>query len=1369
MLGDMKMRILSVLLLTTWLCATLLAYAGGSGTSEDPYRIATAEDLIQLGETPEDCGQHFIVLADINLEFYPKPESKWSKKTDFLQWVLPGFSGVFDGNGHVIRNVRISGSDDTGLFEKVEDGGLIMNLGVGDVEVTGDRRVGGLAASNYGTIVRCYSTGTVSGENCVGGLVGYNKGRIRECYSSGDIEGEEHEQPFGSGSDSQPSTLGGLVGRNAGRIISCFSVAGVSGVEEVGGLAGDNPHGYITSCYSRGTVNGEMYVGGLVGNSTGHINYSYSTGKVTANDKSGGLVRPTEESAIRGHVIGCFWNTTTSGLPYSHGGAGLTRNEMKYPKFIGLQGLHRDPNWVLNAYQEYPRLAWEQTGGDPVPAPNMDWLPGKGTAAEPHYIENADQIRLISKAGGLWDKHFILGQDVDLAELSWQQAVIPDLSGFFYGNGHVIRNLALRGVSHLGFVGQLAEDSAILNLGLEGVDVNGTDGFIGAVTGYNLGLVDGCYSTGTIKGANDVGGLVGMNECFISNSYSQCTIDGREGVGCLAGETRGSISMSYGVGKTSEYPRNISLVGNSVSGDKVASSFWDKGTSWNTNSRGLPTHQMKAMQTYLTAGWDFVGERKNGTSDVWQMPAQGGYPILRVFQKPTLVTPQGLGTRKSPYLITSADALSFIRDHPFAFFKLETAIDLSGVLWQSAPIPCMNGTFDGNGYSVKHLNIEGGAYLGLMGFMGPDANVLDLEIDELDIAGGGDFIGGLAGFNAGGMIGNCCVVGTVRGDRGVGGLVGRNDGHVQGCRALGEIQGLADVGGLVGKNMGTITHCSSANNVKGEYDVGGLIGENSNGWIDMCFCDNTVIGSGSVGGLIGSSDSRGALLNSFCTSIVNGSSSVGGFVGSCGHSNMVNCYCTGMVIGLSTVGGFAGNVYDSTVVKCYAGSEVIGNRDVGGFIGKRSHSEVTYCLWDTDTSRLEDSVGGVGLTTREMMDPEWLSLNGWADDPNWTVNAGKDYPRLAWAEMPGEIIFSPGFDWIEGDGTSDDPFVLVDSGQIVKLARAAVLWDGHMLLGCDIDLKGLEWQGSVIPLLSGSLDGNGFVIKNLKVYGDNHVGLVGVIHEKGEVSHLSVVNAYIEGNKMYVGTIAGQNDGTIIDCHCIATVSGLEVIGGIAGKNNGTVTDCHCEATVSGVVRIGGVVVINNGQIIATCCQGQISGEEYVGGLIGDNRSVLSMSHSTGRVSGDSYIGGLDGGSNESDVSNCYSHATVAGQYHVGGLIGRLSNSKLFNSYSTGRVTGDERVGGLVGYIFSSNIRFCFWDRQTSGRGSGYTKYWASPGTIVEVRSKTTLQMQAKETFLQAGWDFVDEIENGTDDIWMICAGKDYPRLQWEQRNCPMN
>lgn len=45
---------------------------------------------------------------------------------------------------------------------------------------------------------------------------------------------------------------------------------------------------------------------------------------------------------------------------------------------------------------------------------------------------------------------------------------------------------------------------------------------------------------------------------------------------------------------------------------------------------------------------------------------------------------------------------------------------------------------------------------------------------------------------------------------------------------------------------------------------------------------------------------------------------------------------------------------------------------------------------------------------------------------------------------------------------------------------------------------------------------------------------------------------------------------------------------------------------------------------------------------------------------------------------------------------------------------------------------------------------------------KTTAEMKNSQTFLDAGWDFIGEFNNGTEDVWWINEGHDYPRLWWE-------
>lgn len=81
-------------------------------------------------------------------------------------------------------------------------------------------------------------------------------------------------------------------------------------------------------------------------------------------------------------------------------------------------------------------------------------------------------------------------------------------------------------------------------------------------------------------------------------------------------------------------------------------------------------------------------------------------------------------------------------------------------------------------------------------------------------------------------------------------------------------------------------------------------------------------------------------------------------------------------------------------------------------------------------------------------------------------------------------------------------------------------------------------------------------------------------------------------------------------------------------------------------------------------------------------------------------------------------------------------------------------ASGLVGqnWWHVLDVLHCFWDAQVCGVAD------STQGGI----PKTTAEMQTASTFLEAGLDFVGEPANGTDDIWLILEGQDYPRLWWE-------
>jgi hypothetical protein len=233
------------------LFSVVYAYSDGNGTVAEPYQIASVSDWNDLMKTSSDWNKYFIMTADINLQSIPLTP---------VGNATTNFTGVFDGDGYIIYNVVINmaGSNNVGLFGRVDAAGRISNLGVEDVNITGSNYVGGLVGRNYGIITECYVTGKVVGSgNYIGGIVGGNYGSIIDCYSMDTVGGS--------------SCIGGLVGSNsvsASDVNTCYSTGAVTGSGVyVGGLAGYNYGDVITSFWDVNT-SGQMSSAGGEGKTT---------------------------------------------------------------------------------------------------------------------------------------------------------------------------------------------------------------------------------------------------------------------------------------------------------------------------------------------------------------------------------------------------------------------------------------------------------------------------------------------------------------------------------------------------------------------------------------------------------------------------------------------------------------------------------------------------------------------------------------------------------------------------------------------------------------------------------------------------------------------------------------------------------------------------------------------------------------------------------------------------------------------------------------------------------------------------------------------------------------------------------------------
>jgi hypothetical protein len=154
--------------------------------SQGYYLINNVSDFKELLAFGQDDSLKFRLKNDLDLAAEPN-------------FYIPYLAGEFDGNGRKIANLNLSFDfiSQVGLFGYLASGGKVSEVGVENVNITGDFYVGGLVGENDdGTVSNSYSSGSVTGARNVGGLVGWigwNGGTVSNSYYNCDevlINGE---------------------------------------------------------------------------------------------------------------------------------------------------------------------------------------------------------------------------------------------------------------------------------------------------------------------------------------------------------------------------------------------------------------------------------------------------------------------------------------------------------------------------------------------------------------------------------------------------------------------------------------------------------------------------------------------------------------------------------------------------------------------------------------------------------------------------------------------------------------------------------------------------------------------------------------------------------------------------------------------------------------------------------------------------------------------------------------------------------------------------------------------------------------------------------------------------------------------------
>lgn len=286
----------------------------GEGTDLNPYLIKTKEDLIKLSEYTTVAKQlfadtYFLMTNDIDLELDTAFVGICADAND----AHCSFSGTFDGGGHTIHNMFITGgqtwttnatTNKTTLNKgegwhafigRLEPDGALKNLNMAnDCKIEGWATLSPFVGSNEGLIDNCRNYADVTGYSCwIGGLAGQNEkqGRITNCYNAGHII-------------SGYFMAGGIAGSNYGTIENCANVGDVevkqmstyfktSTLNYAGGITGgcNGTVAVIKNCLNAGRVYSQV-------GSTGGIAGKFADAAEISNNINYGVVYNNDQASI---------------------------------------------------------------------------------------------------------------------------------------------------------------------------------------------------------------------------------------------------------------------------------------------------------------------------------------------------------------------------------------------------------------------------------------------------------------------------------------------------------------------------------------------------------------------------------------------------------------------------------------------------------------------------------------------------------------------------------------------------------------------------------------------------------------------------------------------------------------------------------------------------------------------------------------------------------------------------------------------------------------------------------------------------------------------------------------------------------------
>ncbi|MDR0862545.1 MAG: FIVAR domain-containing protein [Oscillospiraceae bacterium] len=950
----------------------------GKGTADEPFLISGLAQLLKMNRLVNAAdakiagiynAASYKLTADIDM----------SGVTTWTPLVYKG--GTFDGDNHIISNLRLSSTAaNLGFFGAVT-GATIKNLTLDDFNIKGVSNIGAIAAAASANtkIENCHVRGTIiASGDYVGGiassLTGSNAAahsQILDCTAAVDIL-----VTAGNG-----SYVGGIVGSmsNMATVSNCavsnYTVGGAivdnGSNGYVGGIVGQmsgNTATYctVTQCSVNANISG-LSVGGVVGYGNSNGSTLDSPGRIVISESYfNGVLTPASASkaSVAGGIMGTLYNNVKITDCRSDGIINMaTAAGGIVGKFIGNTST---PSYstIANCY-----TTTSIVNGGKAAGILGDFSTSLATSTSKLYI--TDSVALNEQVSGETVAHA-----VSTVEEGHSRFVLTGVKA--WGGMPV----------YLGGEAQGVPDAFALSYAELQLAASWPSGFRRAAAPWTL--TDG--ELPVFAGEPPVNGALPVY---------------------LAGNSQPRVILNH---------KALLALINAADAETETKYTADSWAQLTAKLDGA-----KAQMRSTAATQDDVAEAIAAL--------QAAIDALEPYKEPTTLI--GTGDALTPYEIGSVadyDEMARLLDisttdiYRTAYFKLTADIDLGGVTrsplvytteTSTSKAPMFEGDFDGGGHTISNLTIEHGWSAGMFGYV-YGASIHDLTLESCSVSAAGSHSGAIAGTALGSVIENIFVVdGYVTGSSYLGGIIGSGGSTLTNCHFEGNVETLTNklaywVGGLVGNYSGNITDCSFKGKLiyngtpQSQVMMGGIVGQFGGGDIRSCIVEadiiyrlktgDSIVNTGAdTGGIVGRFDGGTIDDSHFIGTIEGRGENTGGIVGNFKGSEITNSTSSGKILmnfpndtGWSRpAGGIVGNIDTSAkgsvlIDNCESEMSINGFHEAGGIAGVATGSGT---LTISNSKAMNEEING---RSNDKLDPFFFGED-WYDKFTGTFVSDNNY------------------------------------------------------------------------------------------------------------------------------------------------------------------------------------------------------------------------------------------------------------------------------------------------------------------------------------------------------------------------------------------